>query len=487
MIADKLRQAILQAAIQGKLTEQLKSDGNARDLLAKIQTEKAKLIKEGKIKKEKALPEITKEEEPFDIPDNWCWVRLGTVFQVNPRNVASDDTDASFMPMTLLAEGYQSRYTFEQRLWKKIKSGYTHFANNDIVFAKITPCFQNLKSAVMTGLLNQIGAGTTELHVLRGYGNLINRYYTLWFLKNPMFISDGLATVKGTAGQQRISSDYVANYLFPLPPLAEQKRIVARIEALLPELDKLSKEETQLETMQQAFPKAMKDSLLQAAIQGKLTKQLKSDGSAKDLLAKIEAEKAKLIKAGKIKKEKALPEITEDEKPFEIPSNWEWVRLGVVSSYASAKAKASPASIKPNTWVLDLEDIEKNTGVVISKKYAKDKKITGDKVCFNKGNILYSKLRPYLLKILVASEDGVGSPELVPFNMYGGINTLYTIFFLKSSYSNIVVNSATYGVKMPRVGADTMLELLMPLPPLPEQERIVKRLEQLLPLCEELH
>ena len=235
----KMKDSLLQAAIQGKLTEQLEADGDARTLVAEIQKEIARLIKEGKIKKGKALPEITEEEIPFEIPDNWCWVRIGCVLQVNPRNQLEDDLDVSFIPMALISDGYNNKFTAETRKWKKIKSGFTHFSDDDVVLAKIAPCFQNLKSAVMKNLTNGFGAGTTELHVLRHNTDQIDCNYLLFFLKNPLFIKDGLATMKGTAGQQRISTDFVKEYLLPLPPLAEQQRIVERLEQLLPLCDAL--------------------------------------------------------------------------------------------------------------------------------------------------------------------------------------------------------------------------------------------------------
>ena len=235
----KMKDSLLQAAIQGKLTEQLEADGDARDLVAKIQKEKARLINEGKIKNEKALPEITEDEIPFEIPENWCWVRLGNALQVNPRNHLDDDLEVSFVPMAVISEGYTNRFEAENRIWKSIKSGFTHFAENDVVLAKITPCFQNLKSAVMVNLRNGFGAGTTELHVLRRYKEQIDCKYLLYFLKNPVFIKDGLATMKGTAGQQRVSTDFIKEYLFPLPPFAEQRRIIERLEQLLPLCDAL--------------------------------------------------------------------------------------------------------------------------------------------------------------------------------------------------------------------------------------------------------
>lgn len=235
----KMKDSLLQAAIQGKLTEQLASDGDARELVAEIQKEKERLIKEGKIKKGKPLPEITEDEIPLEIPEKWCWVRLGDVLQVNPRNHLKDDLEVSFVPMALIQGGYNNSFEKESRIWKRVKTGFTHFAENDVILAKITPCFQNLKSAVMVNLKNGFGAGTTELHVLRRYNNKINCKYLLYYLKNPIFIKDGLAAMKGTAGQQRVSAEFIRKYLIPLPPLAEQHRIVERLEQLLPLCDAL--------------------------------------------------------------------------------------------------------------------------------------------------------------------------------------------------------------------------------------------------------
>lgn len=231
-------------------------------------------------------------------------------------------------------------------------------------------------------------------------------------------------------------------------------------------------------------PQELKNSILQLAIQGKLVEQRREEGTAAELYQQIQAEKQALIRAGKIKKEKPLPEITEAEKPFEIPEGWMWVRLGDCTNYASTKEKVLSAEIEPDDWILDLEDIEKETGRIINYCRAAKRKISGDKVVFHKGQILYSKLRPYLKKVLIAPKDGVCTPELVPFFAYGGIEASFLVYTLKSPHVDYVINTVTYGVKMPRVGTDTMINLLVPLPPLAEQKRIVAKIEELLPLVE---
>ena len=247
----RLRNSILQDAIKGKLVPQIESEGNAKELLEEIRTEKKRLVKEGKLKKSAIANESrifrgddnkyyeqigsnTKEiseEIPFDIPISWRWCRIEAIFHINPKNEAEDDTEAAFVPMEAVKPGYGSGFTFQLTKWKSIKRGYTHFADGDIAFAKITPCFQNRKSVIFHNLPSGIGAGTTELKVLRPLSNRISSEYVLAFLQSPYFIDE--ATFKGTANQQRIINGYVENRLFPLPPIEEQRRIAHRLQELL--------------------------------------------------------------------------------------------------------------------------------------------------------------------------------------------------------------------------------------------------------------
>ena len=241
-----LRKSVLQEAIQGKLVPQDASEEPASILLQRIKEEKLRLVKEGKLKK-KDLVESTiyrgddnkyfekkdkdivciDEEIPFDIPETWAWVRLSDVVQVNPKNDVPDNTLAAFIPMERIDATFLSSFTYLERKWGDIKSGFTHFADGDVAFAKITPCFQNRKSMILKGLPNGVGAGTTELKVLRPYADTIDREYLLFFLESSYFVEE--ATFKGTANQQRIISGYMENKLFPVPPLYEQCRIAEKI------------------------------------------------------------------------------------------------------------------------------------------------------------------------------------------------------------------------------------------------------------------
>lgn len=236
-----LQKSILHMAIQGKLVEQCPEEGSAEELYQQIQAEKQQLIKEGIIKSEKPLPEITNDEIPFDIPESWKWVRVGSITLLNPKNDLDDYLDVAFIPMTSIADGFRNQHTFEIKKWKEIKKGFTHFANGDIGIAKITPCFQNRKSVIFKELKNGYGAGTTELSIVRVLNKTLVPEYLLWFFKTDYFIINGVKSFTGTAGQQRIHKDYLATCLIPLPPLAEQKRIVDKLEEILPLCEKLKK------------------------------------------------------------------------------------------------------------------------------------------------------------------------------------------------------------------------------------------------------
>ena len=224
---------------------------------------------------------------------------------------------------------------------------------------------------------------------------------------------------------------------------------------------------------------SLRQQILDRAIRGQLVPQLPEEGTAEELYQQIQAEKKALITNGTIKKEKPLEPIQEEDIPFEIPATWKWVRLGDCTNFGQTKQKARAIDISDDTWIADLEDIEKSSGRLLRRIISKERKIAGDKTIFKKGDILFSKLRPYLQKILIADESGVCTSELVPFTSYGAIEQKYLVYVLKSPSVDSAINISTYGMKMPRVGRDTMLNLLIPLPPQEEQTRIVRKIEAL--------
>lgn len=178
------------------------------------------------------------ENLPFEIPDSWCWARLWQAVIINPRNNIDDDLSVSFVEMKSLQDGFSNGFTYETRKWATVKSGFTHFQDSDVAFAKITPCFQNRKSAVFKNLQNGYGAGTTELHILRAYANTIVPEYLLWYVKSPYFIEWGKQHFSGTAGQQRFGTEEVKITLISIPPRKEQVRIVNKIKQMFATIEK---------------------------------------------------------------------------------------------------------------------------------------------------------------------------------------------------------------------------------------------------------
>ena len=249
---------ILDLAIRGQLVPQDPADEPASVLLERIWAEKEEHIQQGKIKRDKKESVIFRgednsyylndgtstidisEELPFDIPDSWCWGRLKDIVMINPRNKLDDDTMVAFIPMPLIEDGYSGRHTSEVRKWKEVKTGFTHFQEGDVGVAKITPCFENRKSAIFENLCNGFGAGTTELHVFRPYNGTILPQYLLAYMKSAQFVENGKQTFSGAVGQQRLSKEYVENAYFPIPPMEEQKRIVHQLGIVFKHLNSIS-------------------------------------------------------------------------------------------------------------------------------------------------------------------------------------------------------------------------------------------------------
>ncbi|WP_413514488.1 restriction endonuclease subunit S [Serratia proteamaculans] len=362
----KLRELILELAVRGKLVPQDPNDEPASELLKRIAAEKAELVKQGKIKKQKPLPEISEEEKPFELPVGWEWTSLCEISEINPKiEVTDDDQEISFVPMPCVSTRFDGVHEQEIRKWIEVKKGYTHFANNDIALAKITPCFENSKAAIFSGLKNGVGVGTTELHVARPCSSELNLQYILLNIKSPNFLRVGESRMTGSAGQKRVPKAFFESYPLPFPPMAEQVRIVDKFSQLMTICDQLEQQsltsleahsqlvETLLSTLTdsqnaeelaenwarisqhfdtlfttEASIDALKQTILQLAVMGKLVPQDPNDEPASELLKRIEQEKAQLVKEGKIKKQKPLPPVSDEEKPFELPVGWEWCRIG---------------------------------------------------------------------------------------------------------------------------------------------------------------
>lgn len=483
MTPQELKNSILQLAIAGKLVKQRAEEGTAEELLVRLNVDDTL---DGRKVKKKVIDDYTEDDYPFDIPSSWKWVKMGNIcliarggsprpikaFLTNDENginwIKIGDTDKSGKYIHSAAEKITEEGTKKSRF---VHAG-DFLLTNSMSFGR--PYILKIDGCIHDGWL-----------VISQKEKVLDEDFLYYVLSSTFAYNQFAGKVSG-AVVKNLNSDKVANSFLPLPPLAEQKRIVAKIEQLLPYIDRYEKAWSRLQEFNKRFPSDMQKSLLQYAIEGKLVEQRAEEGTAEELFAQIQAEKQRLVAEGKLKKQKPLPEITEEEKLFDIPESWKWVRLGEVTSYNQQKEKVSAQDITDEMWSLDLEDIEKESGRIIKRCYAKEREIKGDKVKFYSNQILYSKLRPYLKKILVADTEGICSSEIVPFYAYGKIEPEFMVYFLKSPFVDFTINSVTYGVKMPRVGTETMINLLFPLPPLAEQKRIVARLEELLPLCDRL-
>ena len=331
-------------------------------------------------------------------------------------------------------------------------------------------------------LVNGFGAGTTELHILRPIHDILSDTFLFWFVKTESFIKNGIACFSGAVGQQRISRDYVANTLFPLPPLAEQKRIVEKIEQLFRQADIIEQNRLALKTR----IRQTKSRVLDLAVRGKLTEQRPEDGSAAELLARVREEKQRLIATVKIKKEKPLPEITEDEKPFNIPASWEWCRL-------------------PELCTIPITDGTHQTPVYSDKEngipFLSSKDVTSQKIDWSRikyitkdlHEILYKRIAPQKYDVLLAKNGTTGVAALVEddivFDIYVTLAVLrpdqtiiYPQFLLQVINSPVCkkqFDSHLLGIGVPNLHLYEINKTLIPLPPLTEQKRIVEKIEQI--------
>lgn len=395
----KLRELILELAVRGKLVPQDPNDEPASELLKRIAAEKAELVKQGKIKKQKPLPEISEDEKPFELPEGWEWTSLNEIALINPKiEVTNDEQEISFVPMPCISTRFDGTHDQEIKKWGEVKKGYTHFADGDIALAKITPCFENSKAVIFEGLKNGVGVGTTELHVARPLSSELNLQYILLNIKAPHYLTIGELQMTGSAGQKRVPRSFFENYPIPFPPKTEQARIVETFSELMSLCDQLEQQsltsleahhqlvETLLATLTnsqnakelsenwsrisqyfdilfttEASIDALKQTILQLAVMGKLVPQDPNDEPASELVRRIEQEKAQMVKDGKIKKQKPLPPISDEEKPFELPQGWEWCRIGEI--IANMDAGWSPACLPESSPNENIWGVLKTTAV----------------------------------------------------------------------------------------------------------------------------
>lgn len=466
MTAQELKNSILHLAVQGKLVLQCKDDEPASELLKQILAEKKKLGI-----KEKPLPEITEDEIPFDIPDSWEWVKLGKICKI-----ATGKKDSNF-------GDENGKYYFFTCAKEPIRCKSFSFEGESILIAG-------------NGDINNISyydgqyEAYQRTYVIQPYIEHSYLYYLLFHLKSN-WVKYNINKMFGSAIPY-IRLNNVQNYMVALPPLAEQKRIVEKIEELMPLIEEYGKAEEQLSKLNAEFPDKLRKSILQQAVQGKLTERDPADEPASVLLKRIKAEKEALIKAGKIKKEKPLPAITDDEKPFDIPNTWEWVRLGAVIDIMSGFAFRS-------TYFKQIGKHRLLRGVNLSVGNTRwDDTVYIDEMPENlnvyqihRGDVLIGLDRPWIsdgirVAIFDEDEDTYLVQRVLRVRETTAITKDYIALLLRSNLFRNSVERETTGISVPHISSGQVCAVAIPLPPLAEQKRIVKRVEELLALCDEL-
>ncbi|PEV97702.1 hypothetical protein CN428_24465 [Bacillus cereus] len=484
MDAKQIKDSILQYAMQGKLLPQDPKDEPTIELLKRIKEKKEKLIAQKIIKKEKVLSDISEEEIPFDIPDTWEWVRLGDIAIYIQRGKSPKYSDIEKVPVI-------SQKCIQ---WKGFNLAAARFVAPDTMdkydsvrFVRDGDLLWNSTGLGTVGRINRyssdgIGYETVvvDSHVtIVRLMDSIDSEFILRYLASPIIQQSIEDICSGSTKQKELNTGTIKNILVPVPPINEQKRLVEKIKELSLGWKRYENLHESIITLDDELPSNLEKSILQYAMQGKLVEQGSTDEPASKLIERIKLKKEELIKNKVIKKEKALPEITEDEIPFEIPESWEWVRLKDISTFGNFESM-QPSKVQEDDWVLDLEDIEKDTGVLLNRTTNKKKKVKSNKYKFNKGDVLYGKLRPYLNKVIIAPEDGVCTTEIFPLKFLEGISPEYMQFALMSPYFVNYANRCSYGVKMPRMGTTQTAMAVIPLPPLNEQLKVVDELKRLL-------
>ncbi|WP_288202687.1 restriction endonuclease subunit S [uncultured Porphyromonas sp.] len=516
MTGQQLKNSILQWAIQGKLVPQDPTDEPASKLLERIRTEKAQLIKEGKLKKGQPTSHIYRDDEgsyyekvgskepvcinheiPFDLPSGWEWCRLGSLvdFSIN-QSVKADEIskDAWLLDLEDI-EKNTGALLQRKRMGSTTSISNKHrFIEGNVLYSKLRPYLNKVIIA------DEDGYCTSEILCL-DFGLVFNKYAQV-FLMSPLFVEYAMSCAYGVK-MPRLGSKHGNNALFALPPLEEQKRIVARIEELMPLVEQYDKAHSELTRLNDQLPEQLKKSILQEAIQGKLVPQDPTDEPASELLERIRTEKAQLIKEGKMKKGQPTSHIYRDDEgsyyekvgtkdpvcinheiPFDLPASWEWCR---------GKTLFIPMqNTTPEGEIIyvDINSVSNKTNSIECPKMisAKDAPSRARRK-LHVNDILFSMVRPYLRNVALVKEpygDAIASTGFYVITPSVALFPRYVFYMVLSPYVIDGLNYYMKGENSPSINNGHVEGFLFPLPPLEEQKRIVARIEELMPRIDKL-
>ena len=509
-----LRQKILDLAIRGKLVPQDPNDEPASVLLERIREQKKQMVKGGKLKA-KGIKKDTiifvgednlhyekfadgsvkciEDEIPFELPEGWAWARF--------QSITSILTDGTHKTPKYSDEGYiflSSRNVTSGRIdWDNIM--YIPETLHQELYTRLAPKLGDILLAKngTTGVAaivdrEEVFDIYVSLALIRIVENIIDPCYVLRAIGSS-YIQDYFDSSLKGIGVPNLHLEHIRKTLLPIPPYSEQNRIVSRADLLLPLVEQIANDEKEL----QRLVSASKSKILDLAIRGQLVSQNPDDEPTSVLLERIRAEKEELIRQGKIKRDKresiifkgednsyyqqtgTLVENLDDWDLDNIPDNWELCCLGELCDYGNC-TNVDTKNIADEAWILDLEDIEKDSGRIIQKIRKFERESSSTKHLFHKGQVLYSKLRPYLNKVVIADEDGFCTSEILPLDFSDIVDPQYALYYLMSPTFLKYANSCSYGVKMPRLGTADGKKAVFPLPPLDEQKRIAQQVSNIL-------
>ena len=518
----KLRELILQMAVRGKLVPQDKNEEPASILLANIKAEKERLVKEKKIRKSDPLPPVADDETPFELPQGWTWVRLDDVCSYIQRGKGPDYVEKSDYPVIsqkcIQWNGLQidrARFISPSSIEKYSEERF--LSNGDLLWNSTgTGTIGRMSLYQQTNNTFKVVVADSHVTVLRPL--LICSKYLLFWIASPIVQNEIEGISSGSTNQIELSTSTVKSHIAPLPPLAEQHRIVTKIDQLMYLCDELEAKQKKkhlklsrlnnsalnqltstrekddftaawhlvrdnfdlLYTTPETIAK-LRQAVLQLAVQGRLLPQDKNDEPASVLLAKIKAEKERLVKEKKIRKSDPLPPIKADEVPYELPKGWEWARFVDVANIASNLVKPEAYLKHPHVAP---DNIEKQTGKLLPCRTVQEDGVTSSKHLFCSGQIIYSKIRPNLSKATIVDFGGLCSADMYPIDPF--ISTRYLLhYMLSSTFLGMAVKNDTR-VAMPKINQEELNRILVPVCPLVEQHRIVTKVDQLMALCDEL-
>ena len=489
MTAQQLKSSILQMAVQGKLVPQNPNDEPASVLLERIKAEKQELIRQGKIKKDKKKSTIvTKNKIPYELPDNWIWCSLSSIATVlggkripAGRKLSIENTGHIYIRVSDMRE---SNVSMDNLLYVP-----------DDIFPSISKYIINKEDIYITvaGTIGKVGKIPPELdgaNLTENADRLVFKYINQdWLIKciQSNVVQSQIAEATTKVGQPKLAIAKIQNLLIPLPPLAEQKRIVEKIEELLPYIEAYEKAETQLTALNKSFPEMLKKSILQEAVQGKLVPQNPDDEPAGVLLERIKAEKQELIRQGKIKKDKRKSDIIKmDEVPFEIPDSWVWCRLGSIVSLLGDGIHGTPEYSEIGEYYFingnNLSEgniiIKDNTKKVDESQFLKYKKELNETTVFVSINGTIGNIAFYNDEKIILGKSACY------FNLMIKELKYYIYWLLKNDYFLKYAISKATGSTIKNVSLKTMNDFFIPLPPLAEQKRIVTKIEELMKYCD---